>query len=283
MDRKDENANIVQLIRQAQLGNQQSMSDLAQLAEGKLFPYIYRLTLNRDLAQDLLQETLLTMVESLKDLRCIDRFWPWLFRTALGEVQHHFRDRKQKYMLQISVFSKERLSEHTSQDYNDGLDCLIRMELSDVIFQAVAKLKLMYRNVLILRCFEQMSYAEIADLLGCKELRARVLFFRAKYLLKKQLSQRGFSRELLLTSLGLFGLMTSSTKAAAAAGTVTAASLDVGFTATLIGAAGTKMGVATMTAITALTLTLSVEKFICLLIFLCYVSICFVVVMYTRQ
>jgi threonine/homoserine/homoserine lactone efflux protein len=109
------------------------------------------------------------------------------------------------------------------------------------------------------------------------------LFFRAKYLLKKQLSRRGFGRELLLTSLGLFGLMTAPTKAASAAGTVTAASLDVGFAATLIGAAGTRLGIALMTAITALTFTLSVEKFIFLFVLLCYVSICFIVVIYTRQ
>jgi hypothetical protein len=183
-------------------------------------------------------------------------------------------------MVQMSAFSEKHLPE---QNYNDGLDYLMRRELSDTIFQAMAKLKLMYRNILILRCFEQMSYAEIADLLGCKELRARVLFFRAKYLLKKQLSQRGFGRELLLTSLGLFGLMTASTKAASAAGTVTATSLDVGFTATLIGAAGTKLGIAIMTAMTALILTLSVEKFIFLIVLLCYVSICFVVVIYTQR
>jgi RNA polymerase sigma-70 factor (ECF subfamily) len=283
VDYDNYNVGVAQLIRQAQLGDRQSMSDLAQLAEGRLFVYIYRLTLNYDLAQDLLQETLLKMVDSLKDLNHIDRFWSWLFRTALGQVQHHFRDCRQRHMAQMSIFSEERLSEHSLLDRNDGLDYLIRRELSDAIFQAMAKLNLTHRNVLILRCFEQLSYAEIADLLGCKELRARVLFFRAKYLLKKQLSRRGFGKELLLASLVLFGLMTSSTKAASTAGAVTAASLDVGFLAALAGAAGTKLGIAIMTAIAALALTLSLVNFIYLLVFLCYVSVCFVVVIYTRR
>jgi RNA polymerase sigma-70 factor (ECF subfamily) len=283
VERKNENDDIVQLIKQAQIGNHQSMNDLAKLAEERLFAYIYRLTLNYDLAQDLLQETLLKMVNSLNELENIDRFWPWLFRTAMGEVQHHFRDRRKENMVQISAFSKERLSERSSQEHNDGLTYLIRRELSDAIFQAVMKLKLIYRNVLILRCFEQMSYAEIADLLGCKELRARVLFFRAKFLLKRQLSHRGFGRELLLVALGLFGLMTAPAKAASTTGSLTAASLDVGFTAALVGIAGTKPGIAVMTAIAVLTFALSIEKFIFLLILLCYVLICFVVVIYTRQ
>jgi ABC-type multidrug transport system fused ATPase/permease subunit len=146
----------------------------------------------------------------------------------------------------------------------------------------MARLKFAYRNVLILRCFEQLSYAEIAGLMGCKELRARVLFFRAKHSLKQQLARRGFSKTLLLIALGFFGVITTPTKAASAAGAVSAASLDVGFLATLVGAAGTRLGISIMTAITALALTLSLESFICLLVFLCYLTVCFVVVIYSQ-
>ncbi|MDD5326470.1 MAG: RNA polymerase sigma factor [Phycisphaerae bacterium] len=282
MDYKDDNIAVIQLIGQAQLGDQQSMNDLAQLAEGRLFAYIYRLTLNYDLAQDLLQETLLKMVESLKNLRRIDRFWPWLFRIAMGQVQHYFRDRGKKHMVQISDFSKEYLSEHSSQNRNDGLDSLIRRELSDAVFQAMTNLKLAYRNVLVLRCFEQMSYAEIADQMDCKELRARVLFFRAKHSLKKQLSHQGFGKELLLVALGIFGLMTAPAKAASSAGAVSAASLDVGFLAALAGAAGTKLGITIMSAIAAITFTLSLENCIFWFVLLCYISVCLAVVIYTQ-
>lgn len=278
----DENIGIAQLVRQAQFGNQQSMSELAQLVEGRLFAYIYRLTLNYDLAQDLLQETLLNMVESLKDLKRAEQFWPWLFRTAMGEVQHYFRDRRKKLMVQISDFSKNRLSEYSSKDFNDGLNYLMRRELSETVFQAMTRLKLMYRNVLILRCFEQMSFVEIGDMLGCKELRARILFFRARHLLRKQLSQRGYGGELLLVALGLFGILTAPTKVAPAAGVVTASLLDVGFAAAFIGAASTKLGIAIMTAITALTLASGVENFICWFALFCYVSFCLAIFIYTR-
>lgn len=278
----DDNTGIAQLVRQAQFGNQQSMSELARLAEGRLFAYIYRLTLNYDLTQDLLQNTLLKMVESLKDLKNVDKFWSWLFRTAMGEVQHHFRDRRKRLMVQISNFSKERLSEYASKDFDDGLNYLIRRELSETVFQAMTKLKLIYRNVLILRCFEQMSYAEIGDMLGCKELRARILFFRARHLLKKQLSQRGYGGELLLVALGLFGILTAPTKLAPAASVVTASLLDVGFAAAFIGAASTKLGIAIMAAITALTLAFGVENFICWFALFCYVSFCLVIFIYTR-
>jgi hypothetical protein len=63
------------------------------------------------------------------------------------------------------------MDESISLDYNDGLDRLMRWELSRAIFQAMTRLKLGWRNVPAFQCFEQMSYAEIADLMACKELR----------------------------------------------------------------------------------------------------------------
>jgi DNA-directed RNA polymerase specialized sigma24 family protein len=49
----DDKAGYAELIRQAQLGDQQSMNELAQLVQGRVSAYVYRLTLNHDLAQDL--------------------------------------------------------------------------------------------------------------------------------------------------------------------------------------------------------------------------------------
>ena len=55
----EKNINYHSLINHARLGNRGCMEKLAEVASDRLFTYIYRLTLNHDLAQDLLQETLL--------------------------------------------------------------------------------------------------------------------------------------------------------------------------------------------------------------------------------
>ena len=249
--------NYVDLIRQAQLGNRESMDVLSRLAQGRVFVYIYRLTLNFDLAQDLSQDTLLEMVKSLERLEFerAEPFWSWLFRTALGKIQHHFRDQHRKRTMQMSKLDKERLLQHALADYNNGLNNTIRNELSEAILEAMAKLKLRHRSILVLRCFEQLPYSKIANIMACNELQARALFFRAKRSLKRQLSQHGFGRGLLLVALGLFGRMTAPTEAASGTITVTAASTKVGLAGTVIGAAGTKLGVAVSTAIIAAALT----------------------------
>ncbi len=250
-----------QLVRQAQLGDRQSLDRLAEAVAPRLQAYLYRLTLNHDLAQDLLQETLLKMVERIKELEHPERLWAWLFRTALGQVQHHYRAQARAQAVKFSSRSRQRLSEYLAEDHEDGLSYAMRRELCEATVDAMARLQLTYRNVLSLRCFEQMSYAEIAEALECKELRARVLFFRAKRRLTRQLVRRGFAKGLLVTALGLFGLLTSPGDSASA-GAVTASTLSVGAVAKFVGLASTSSGVAVIISVAGVSWTLTTEHFV---------------------
>jgi len=195
------------------------------------------------------------MVRSLKRLERPEAFWRWLFRMALGKVQHHFREQRYKRAVQMSMLEKERLLQRALRCEGDGLKSLISKELSDAIFEAMGKLKLRHRNVLVLRCFEQMPYSEIAALMDCSEMATQVLFYRAKRSLKRQLSRRGFGKGLLLVALGFFGRATAPAEASSVPVSVTAASTEVGLAAAIIGAAGTKLGVAVSTAVIAAALT----------------------------
>jgi RNA polymerase sigma-70 factor (ECF subfamily) len=249
MNPLDNDINLIDLVKKAQFGCQESMDILAQRAQRGLFAYIYRLTLNYNVTEDLQQETLLEMVKSLKTLEHPERFWAWLYRTALGKVQHYFRDRQYEKVIQpMSTLDKEKLLQRVSGSYGDGLKNLINKELSQAIVDAMAKLKLRHRNILVLRCCEQLPYSEIAEVMDCSEIAAQVLFFRAKHSLKRKLSKHGFGKGMLLTALGLFGRMTAPADAAPI--TVSAASTKVGVAATVIGAAGTKLGLTIATVVT---------------------------------
>jgi RNA polymerase sigma-70 factor (ECF subfamily) len=254
MNPLDGNINLIELVKKAQFGCQESMHSLAQQAQGGLFAYIYRLTLNYDVTEDLQQEILLEMVKSLKTLKHPERFWAWLYRTALGKVQHYFRDRQYE-KVSMSTLDKEKMLQRVSGSYGDGLKNLINKELSQAIVDAMTKLKLRHRNILVLRCCEQLPYSKIAEVMDCSEMAAQVLFFRAKHSLKRQLSKHGFGKGLLLGALGLFGHMT--TPADAAPVTVSAASTKVGITATVIGAAETKLGLTILSMLTVAFITVS--------------------------
>jgi len=78
----------IQAIRQAQEGNSQNLSEVAEQVRQKVYTYIYRLTLDYHLTQDLTQETALEMIKSLSELKVphVNGFWGWIFRTALESI-----------------------------------------------------------------------------------------------------------------------------------------------------------------------------------------------------
>jgi len=259
INRNTVDRDTLQLILDAQKGNRQSMGLLAERAEGRLLSYIYRLTLDHEVARDLCQQTLVKMVEKIQDLRQLDRFWFWLLRTAMGNVQHYFRDQQREHKVQIAALDKRQWEEATAQDRDgDGLDHVSKLELTELILDVIMQMRLSYRNVLVLRCFEQMSYTEIAALTDCKELRIRVLFYRAKHALRQQLARQGITKSALGAGLTLFGLLTASSKSATA--TVSATTLDVGVWGTFLGAMGTKAGVIITSSLGTLAVGLTFHK-----------------------
>jgi RNA polymerase sigma-70 factor (ECF subfamily) len=243
---------LTSIITSAQQGDRTSMGKLAELAEPRLRTYIFRLTLSKDLSEELCQKTLVKMVQSLETLEHIDRFWNWILRHAMGEVQHYYRDQKRRHEVETEALNREFFKQYVARNHQDGLDQSARIELSEIIYDAIAQLRFAYRNVLVLRCYEELSFAEIAQFMDCKELRARVLFYRAKHALRRHLSRSGFSKENLLTGLGLFGILTLSGKATSTAYSVNTASMNVGFTAALAGSLGTRLGIAIITTASAL-------------------------------
>jgi hypothetical protein len=117
-----------------------------------------------------------------------------------------------------------------------------------------------------------MDYAQIGAIMNCSELRSRVMFFRAKTSLRRQLAMQGFGKYYLLIALALFGIVTTSAKAASSA-TITASSLEVGFTASLIAAITSKIGITATAAATAIAFALPPGSFIYIIPVACFAAL----------
>ncbi len=217
---------VFKIVSRAKTGDPEYMDRLTELASGRVFAYIYRITVDYELAQDLTQQTLTYMIESLKALKNDQSFWAWLFKTAFGKVHHYYRKEKRMKTANLSDYEKNTLVARTSDQFEDGLTKLMREELSETIFKAVKKLKIKYRNVLSLRCFEQMPYSEIAEIMNCNEVGARILFHRAKKSLWHELRKNGYNESMLLSGLTLFGIITAASDTTAKSYFVTAALIE---------------------------------------------------------
>ena len=114
--------------------------------------------------------------------------------------------------------------------------------------------------------------------MDCKELRARILFFRAKHALKRHLSRNGLSKEHLLAGLGFFGILTLSTKATSTACSVKTASLNVGLTAALVGSLGTRLGISVVTTTSAILACITFREVIASIIIVTLIFLGLVIV-----
>jgi RNA polymerase sigma-70 factor (ECF subfamily) len=236
----------IQAIRQAQAGNMQSLSAVAEQVRQKVYTYIYRLTFDYHLTQDLTQETVLEMIKALPQLKVphVNGFWGWIFRTALGKVQHHFRLQGARRIEQKTT-SDDSVLESRAAEENNPMNALVSEDIRKAVLGAMQAIKFKYRNILVLRCYDNLSYGQIAGIMGGSELKARLLFLRAKHSLKGQLERHGYKRESLLAALTIFaGLTLQSGKKAAAGELVLTGSLETGLGFSLAGLLTAKTAIA---------------------------------------
>ena len=71
----------IQLVRQAQQGHPEAKSALVRVVEPRLAEYVGRLTLNRELTTELVQESIAEMFKIFDTLKDPQRFWCWLYTS----------------------------------------------------------------------------------------------------------------------------------------------------------------------------------------------------------
>jgi len=233
------------LIQRAREGSQDAMGQLAQAVKPRLCAYFYRVALNYDLAEDLSQETLLEMIKSLKDLREPEHFWGWLYRIASNKFLNHCRQKKTQQATEQTLV--DALADRIKRQQKEhGVSSLLQTELSRAVIVAIGRLEAQERSILSLRCFDQLAYSDIAGALETSETNARVLFYRAKQSLKKELVRQGLNKGSLLMALGFFGYLTEPAEAGIAAATTTASvtipasMVSVPMTTTILATCGMK-------------------------------------------
>ena len=232
----------IELVRKAQQGDKSSLNKLAEIARTRLSEHVKRMTLDDELTNDIVQESILEMYKVFDKLNNSERFWGWLFGIANNKTLSHYgRKWRQKTVSLADV--EGGIEDKTSPN---GLTDLVTAELKQVVVQSMQQLSPQHRAILNMRCYNSMSYAKIAKTMDCGEIKARVMFHRAKKSLVKELSRRGFGKGFVLMALVIFGKLTATSEAAAASISVTAATLKVGLVGTVIGIAASKATIATL-------------------------------------
>ena len=182
-----------ELLEQAKAGSPEALNRLYERCAGRLLALI-RLRLGKDLrsrleSRDILQATLLKSLEHLSDLNGNETrsLMAWLARIA----EHEIRDCADFHHRQRRDAARE-----SALDDAAPLPALTRSALSRVILNeqaaqletALESLSETHREVIVLRKFEELSFAEIATRLGKSEDACRMLLARAMTALTLRMS-----------------------------------------------------------------------------------------------
>lgn len=146
----------------------------SQVKEG-LYVYAVGILKNNEDAEDALQNTLLKAYEHMGDLRFADKFKPWIYRIMTNECYKILNGRK--YTEDIDGLE---VAQESGTSIEDQL----------TLWEAVNKLKLEYRKVVILFYYEGMSVKSIANVLEIKEAAVKKRLSRAREMLKGYVGER---------------------------------------------------------------------------------------------
>jgi len=183
----EDNEYIQQLLSEARSGSRTGMGRLAVIVRERLYPFVLRTTLNHDLTEDILQETLLTVVRQVTSLRESLRFWPWVYRIAWSKIQDNLRRRRVRASGKAWLLQNQYQGSVAKATSENLLEAKIYQETLQQVSDVLEQISRQHRDVLRLRYYEQLPYAEIASLTRTTPQMARVRFYRAKKSLKARL------------------------------------------------------------------------------------------------
>lgn len=177
----------VELIGRIKSGDEQAKGALFERYWRSVYLYCVRLLVDRDEANDAAQNALLKGLDSLTSLDNPQAFRSWIFMIARNEVFTLLRGKRRNGTEPLGLYSDALTDPHTP------FDEAVRSERTDIIRDALQRLKAEFREVIVLREYEQLSYLEIAAVTGCTESAVKSRLFHARKAMLEQL--RPYFRE----------------------------------------------------------------------------------------
>ena len=152
-----------------------------------VYNYVYFLISDHEHAKDILQETFLRAYSSIDSFRG-ENVRGWLFRIARNLTIDDIR-RKKPIAYFLDSIPVIKAADYTPEQF------AILNESEQELYLALSKLKLAYRDVIVLRKIKEFSIHETAAILGWTENKVKVNLFRGMKALRKELEKENFSHE----------------------------------------------------------------------------------------
>jgi RNA polymerase sigma-70 factor (ECF subfamily) len=182
-----------EIVRAAREGQERAYRELIRRYERPVFSLIYRMVRDRELAEDLAQETFVKALNAIDSYRPEYKFSSWIFKIANNAAIDHLRRRE------LDTLSLEGARDATTPDRAEATALQIKdrgespleemesRELGSAIERAIGTLRPEYRSCILLRHVEDRSYEEIAEIMNLPLGTVKTYIHRARTELKDAL------------------------------------------------------------------------------------------------
>jgi len=177
MIEKDDTA----LVKQCLQGNTQSFELIVDKYQKTIFNVALRLCNDYDDAADITQSVFIKAYEKLKSYNPKYKFFSWIYRMVINESLNFVNQKKRLQNLDEDIIAKNN-SPDKVYDHS---------ELQKQIQEALMTLEPNYRILVILKHYQNNSYAEISNLLGVPEKTVKSRLYIARQQLGKILIEKG--------------------------------------------------------------------------------------------
>ena len=160
------------LMEQVRDGKVEKLAILFERYHVMLFNFFLRLTGNRGISEDLVQDVFVRMLKYRHTYQGRNKFPVWMYQIARNAHIDFLRKKK------AEVPPDEQWDEAPSRD-PAPYDKVVHAGEVGLLHDALAKLPLKKREVLVLSRFQDMKYKEIAELFGCQIGYVKTLVHRA--------------------------------------------------------------------------------------------------------
>ncbi len=173
------------LMGQVALGKRQFLAPLVRRHASSLLTYIERMIGDKHRAEELFQEVLLSIWLKRGQYKFPKTFRSWLYAIATNRCRADFRRRKA-----VTVSFDETASELPVAAEASPVDAAVATETGAMVATALTRLPQQQRTVLVLRVWNGLSYAEIAESMGKSEGTVRSHMHHGLASLRKFLESR---------------------------------------------------------------------------------------------
>lgn len=154
------------LMKRFQDGDEHAFVQLVGRYQDRLHNFLFRYTRNRQDCEDLAQETFIRVYRKRDSYKPIARFSTWMYTIALNLARSDFRKRNKMQLVSIhedptEPNSRDMVFESDEVKPDRALENKMDMELLE---DALAQLTEEYRDAVVLRDIQQLSYEEIAEI-----------------------------------------------------------------------------------------------------------------------